>query len=127
MKFPVGIQTFSEIREENYLYLDKTALVRKLLTCGKYYFLTRPRRFGKSLLISTLEAVFLGRKDLFEGLDITKTDYDFAAYPVIKMEFTRVLVRQVQDLEDYIINTANSYAKTHDIELEVTSLSLFRR
>ncbi|MCJ8269969.1 MAG: AAA family ATPase, partial [Psychrosphaera sp.] len=117
MKYPLGIQTFSEIREESYLYLDKTALIHKLITCGKNYFLTRPRRFGKSLLISTLEAVFLGRKTLFEGLDITQTDYDFAVYPVIKMEFTRVLVRQVDDLENYIINTANRYAKAHDIEL----------
>ncbi len=121
MKFPIGIQTFSELREENYLYLDKTALVHKLITCGKNYFLSRPRRFGKSLLISTLEAVFLGRKALFEGLDISQTDYDFTVYPVIKMEFTRVLVRQVDDLENYIINTANRYAKAHDIELEVTS------
>ena len=72
--------------------------------------MSRPRRFGKSLLISTLEAVFLGRRDLFENLDIAQTDYFFLVYPVIKMEFTRVNVRQVEDLESYIINTANSCA-----------------
>ncbi len=121
MKYPIGIQTFSEIREENYVYIDKTALVHQLITCGKNYFLSRPRRFGKSLLLSTLEAVFLGRRALFDGLSIAKTDYDFATYPVIKMEFTRVNVRQVHDLESYIINTANSLAKTHDIELELDS------
>ncbi len=62
MKYPLGIQTFSEIREENYLYLDKTALIYDLINCGKVYFLSRPRRFGKSLLISTLEALFSGKK-----------------------------------------------------------------
>lgn len=121
IKYPLGIQTFSEIREEGYIYFDKTALIHELVTTGKVYFLSRPRRFGKSLLISTLEALFLGHKDLFEGLGIAQTDYDFAVYPVIKMEFTRVVVRQVEDLENYIINTANSYAKTHGLELELVS------
>jgi hypothetical protein len=121
MKYPLGIQTFSKIIEDKLLYIDKTAIIYDLLDQGSVYFFSRPRRFGKSLLLSTLESVFLGRRDLFEGLDITKTDYDFAVYPVIKMEFTRVVVRRVEDLEDYIINTANQYAKAHDIELEVDS------
>ena len=69
-KLPIGIQTFEEIRKENYLYVDKTAMVYQLANVGKPYFLSRPRRFGKSLLISTFEAYFQGRKDLFEGLDL---------------------------------------------------------
>ena len=68
--YPVGIQSFEEIRKGNYFYVDKTALIYRLATSGKYYFLSRPRRFGKSLLISTLEAYFQGKKELFEGLAI---------------------------------------------------------
>ena len=71
-KLPVGIQDFTSLREDGYLYVDKTALVYKMVTTGKPYFLSRPRRFGKSLLLSTLEAYFLGRKDLFKGLAIER-------------------------------------------------------
>ena len=70
MKYPIGIQTFEQIREDGFVYVDKTALVYDLVTKGKIYFLSRPRRFGKSLLISTLENYFLGRKEVFQGLAI---------------------------------------------------------
>ena len=66
--YPIGIQNFEKIRKDGYLYIDKTALVYQLVTTGQYYFLSRPRRFGKSLLLSTLEAYFQGKKELFEGL-----------------------------------------------------------
>ena len=65
MKYPIGIQTFSDLREDGYVYVDKTALVHQMVTSGKVYFFSRPRRFGKSLLISTLESYFRGRKELF--------------------------------------------------------------
>ena len=97
--------------------MDKTAVINELVGQGSVYFLSRPRRFGKSLLLSTLESLFLGRKALFEGLAIAKTDYDFTVYPVIRLDFSRVVVKQSDDLENYIINTANSMAKTHDIDL----------
>ncbi|MFT4929454.1 MAG: hypothetical protein ACI8WB_005587 [Phenylobacterium sp.] len=87
LKYPLGMQAFSEIREENYLYVDKTALVHDLISKGKTYFLSRPRRFGKSLLVSTFEALFSGHKELFTGLAIADTDYDFIEYPVILVEF----------------------------------------
>ena len=121
MLYPIGIQTFSEIRQENYLYLDKTALIHDLVTQGKWYFFSRPRRFGKSLLISTLEALFTGRKALFEGLYIAKTDYDFVTYPVIKMAFSNVDVSQAVDLKNFIVNMANRYASAHNITLETES------
>lgn len=70
MKYPIGIQDFEQIRQEGYVYVDKTSLVYDLVTKGKIYFLSRPRRFGKSLLVSTLENYFLGRKELFRGLAI---------------------------------------------------------
>ena len=68
MKYPIGIQTFSQIRENGYVYVDKTALIHQLVSRGKIYFLSRPRRFGKSLMISTLEAYYEGRKELFDFL-----------------------------------------------------------
>ncbi len=93
-KMPVGIQDFETIRTEGYVYVDKTALIYELVQTGKPYFLSRPRRFGKSLLVSTLEAYFKGRKDLFEGLAISGLETEWAEYPVLKFslaggEFTR--------------------------------------
>ena len=72
MKYPIGIQSFDQIIEDGYVYVDKTDLVYKLVKEGKIYFLSRPRRFGKSLLISTLKSYFQGKKDLFKGLAIDK-------------------------------------------------------
>lgn len=84
--YPIGIQTFEEIRKGEYVYVDKTELVYKLTNSGKYYFLSRPRRFGKSLLISTLEAYFSGRKELFEGLAMEKFEKDWTKYPVLHLD-----------------------------------------
>ena len=70
MLYPIGIQNFEKLRKEGYVYIDKTTLMYKMVKEGNYYFLSRPRRFGKSLLISTLEAYFLGKKELFEGLSL---------------------------------------------------------
>ena len=86
MLYPIGIQSFSEIRQNGYVYVDKTALMYKLLSEGKYYFLSRPRRFGKSLLISTLEAYFLGKKELFEGLAVAELEKDWVEYPVLHLD-----------------------------------------
>ena len=72
--YPIGIQTFSEIREENYLYVDKTEYIYRMTQFAKYVFLGRPRRFGKSLLTSTLHSYFSGRKELFRGLAIEKLE-----------------------------------------------------
>lgn len=85
-KLPIGIQTFEKIRKGNYLYVDKTALVGKMVSTSIPYFLSRPRRFGKSLLISTFEAYFLGRKDLFEGLAISQMEVDWQVYPVFHID-----------------------------------------
>ena len=84
--YPVGIQSFEEIRRGNYCYIDKTSLVYQLAKTGKYYFLSRPRRFGKSLLISTLEAYFLGKKELFHGLAMESLEKDWTTYPVLHLD-----------------------------------------
>ncbi len=87
-RYPVGIQTFSEIRESGYVYIDKTDLVWQLVHEAKYNFLSRPRRFGKSLLSSTLDAYFQGRKDLFEGLKIMQMEQEWESYPVIHLDLS---------------------------------------
>lgn len=85
-KYPIGIQNFEKLRQEGYYYVDKTALVYRLANTGNYYFLSRPRRFGKSLLISTLEAYFQGKRDLFKGLAIEKLESQWTEYPVVHFD-----------------------------------------
>lgn len=85
-KLPIGIQTFEEIRTKDFLYADKTAFVWELAQAGKVYFLSRPRRFGKSLLLSTFEAYFQGRRDLFEGLAIAELESEWVQYPVLHLD-----------------------------------------
>jgi hypothetical protein len=86
-KLPIGIQTFSSIREGDYLYIDKTPLIAELADQAGRYFLSRPRRFGKSLLLDTIKELFEGNKALFEGLYLyDKWDWD-KAYPVIRIDF----------------------------------------
>ena len=79
--YPIGIQTFSEIRNNDYLYVDKTKYIYEVTHPGKYVFLSRPRRFGKSLLTSTFDAYFSGRKDLFKGLAIEKLEKEWKQLP----------------------------------------------
>ena len=87
-KYPIGIQTFSEIRKDGYIYIDKTDLVWNLAHEAKYIFLSRPRRFGKSLLTTTLDSYFQGRKDLFEGLKIMELEKEWETYPVIHLDLS---------------------------------------
>ena len=82
-KLPIGIQTFGDIRTNGYLYVDKTALIWQLANMGKPFFLSRPRRFGKSLLVSTVEAYFQGKKELFEGLAIEKLEKRLEEYLLV--------------------------------------------
>ena len=98
MKYPIGIQTFANIINEGYLYVDKTALVYKLANDSKYYFLSRPRRFGKSLLVTTLEAYFQGRKELFEGLAISKLETEWKQYPVLHIDLNAADYRSEEAL-----------------------------
>lgn len=86
MKYPIGIQNFEKIRNDGYVYVDKTALLYKLASEGSYYFLSRPRRFGKSLLISTIESYLSGKKDLFKGLAIENLEQEWIEYPILHMD-----------------------------------------
>lgn len=87
-RYPIGIQDFEQLRNRDCMYVDKTELIYKLVNSDTIYFLSRPRRFGKSLLISTLEAYFLGKKVLFKGLAMERLERDWSIYPVLHMDFS---------------------------------------
>ena len=97
-KLPIGIQTFDKLREGNFLYVDKTAMVYQIANVGKPYFLSRPRRFGKSLLLSTFEAYFQGRKELFQGLAIEQLEKEWEEYPVLHLDLNARKYETAADL-----------------------------
>ena len=97
-KLPIGIQTFEDIRRDNYLYVDKTAFVWRIANTGKPYFLSRPRRFGKSLLLSTFEAYFKGKKELFEGLAIEQMEKEWRQFPVLHLDLNAKKYETPEDL-----------------------------
>ncbi len=118
-KLPIGIQTFSEIMEDQYVYVDKTGIAVDLVESGKYYFLSRPRRFGKSLFISTLQALFEGRRELFTGL-AAHDRWDWTTkYPVIKLSFAGV-ARTVADMKQDVDNILKTNQKRLGIQCENT-------
>ena len=98
------MQTFSEIREEDFLYIDKTEYVYRMThTSGKYFFLSRPRRFGKSLLVSTFESYFEGKKELFKGLAIEKLEKEWAEYPVLHFSLAGGKLMEKDQLVRYLL------------------------
>ena len=98
-RYPIGIQTFEKIRTGNFVYIDKTALIYDLVTSNNIYFLGRPRRFGKSLLVTTLEAYFSGKKELFDGLAIAGLEKEWIEYPVLHFDFSGTKYLSTEDLE----------------------------
>ena len=102
MKYPIGIQNFEKIRREGFVYVDKTALIYKLVNEGNYYFLSRPRRFGKSLLISTLEAYLSGKKELFDGLTIERLEKDWTEYPILHLDLNNQRYNTVESLNEIL-------------------------
>ena len=109
MKYPIGIQDFEKIINEGYTYVDKTALVHRLVTEGNIYFLSRPRRFGKSLLVSTLEAYFKGKKELFKGLAIDELETEWAEYPVFHIDFNGEDYTRQGKLEEKIVGAIETW------------------
>ena len=104
MKYPLGIQNFEKIRTDGYLYMDKTAMLYDIVKGGTYYFLSRPRRFGKSLLISTLEAYFQGKRELFKGLAIDQLEQEWKQYPVLHLDLNAEKYTTPEAL-DHILNS----------------------
>ncbi len=121
-KLPIGIQTFADIRQGNYYYVDKTPHIHTLVNQNKYYFLSRPRRFGKSLLLDTLACLFEGRESLFEGLYIhDKWDWQ-QRQPVIRLSFGSGVIGSREALDEYIIELLQSEAKRLDVTLTNKSI-----
>lgn len=115
IKYPVGVQSFESIREGEYLYVDKTKYIYDLVMSGKSYFLSRPRRFGKSLLLSTIEAFFKGRRDLFEGLHIADTDWEWIEYPVLHLDLSIQNYRNREELDQILSNALDVWENRYDI------------
>ncbi len=122
MKYPIGIQTFEKIREDGYVYVDKTDMIHSLAHEGTIYFLSRPRRFGKSLLISTLESYFLGRKELFKGLKIEALEKDWITYPVFHVDFNGSDFTEDGMLEDTIESYLSEWEADYGIQKQSESL-----
>ncbi len=116
--FPIGIQTFEEIRRLNAIYVDKTHLLYRLASGGKYYFLSRPRRFGKSLLISTLKAYFEGRKDLFEGLAIADLEKNWTQYPVLHFSLSKKRIVKLENVGILLDNLLRELEGVYGAETE---------
>lgn len=115
-KFPIGVQDFTKLREEGFLYVDKTALVYRLAITGAQIFLSRPRRFGKSLLLSTLEAYFLGRKEVFKGLAMEQLEKNWTVHPVLLLSLNAQYYEDKRSLEQvferHLANWEKLYGET---------------
>ncbi|MCW4082030.1 ATP-binding protein [Segatella copri] len=113
MKYPIGIQDFEDLQRNGYAYVDKTNFVYKLADEGKYYFLSRPRRFGKSLFLSTLEAYFQGKKELFKGLAIYDLETEWKKYPIFHIDLNTANFREKDSLytvlNDYLTSWEDKY------------------
>ena len=123
MKYPIGIQNFGEVRNGGYVYVDKTPLVYKMISEGKYYFLSRPRRFGKSLLLSTIEAYFEGRKSLFDGLAISRLETEWKEYPILHLDLNTEKYENKHSLEQILDSHLKDWEKIYTPEIIGPTLS----
>ncbi len=116
MLYPIGIQNFEKIREGGFVYVDKTAQIYNLASTGQYYFLSRPRRFGKSLLVSTMEAYFSGRKELFRGLAMEGLEKEWREYPVLHLDLTGSKYTEVEDLREKLNQHLLSWEREYGVK-----------
>ena len=122
--YPIGIQNFEKLRRGGYFYIDKTALIYQLVKTGSYYILSRPRRFGKSLLISTLEAYFQGKQELFEGLAMEKLEKDWEKYPVLHLDLNTEKYDTSESLENKLNGVLVEWEKMYGAEPSEKSLAM---
>jgi hypothetical protein len=120
--YPIGIQDFEEIRKRKAVYVDKTALVYRLVTTSKYVFLSRPRRFGKSLLSSTLQYYYEGRKELFEGLAIANLEHEWISYPVLHFDLSKAKNNPMEEVKNAISLQLNDYEALYGKNEQETTL-----
>ena len=122
--YPIGIQNFESLRNDNYFYVDKTKLIYQLARSGRYYFLSRPRRFGKSLLISTLEAYFEGKKELFRGLAIENLEKDWIKYPILHLDLNIEKYNSPDSLDKILNDKLEYWESIYGTRPSETSFSL---
>ena len=122
--YPIGIQNFEKIRNDGYLYIDKTALMYQMVKTGSYYFLSRPRRFGKSLLISTMEAYFQGKKELFAGLAVERLEKDWIKYPILHLDLNIEKYDTPESLDNILEKSLTAWEKLYGAEPSERSFSL---
>ena len=123
-KLPIGIQSIREVIEGGYVYVDKTKFALQLIESGKYYFMARPRRFGKSLFVSTLEQILGGNRKLFENYSIGTSNYDWAQHPVIHLDFTKIPTHSAKLLKCGLFETLDKIAFSYGVHLNGSSLQL---
>ena len=125
-KYPIGIQNFEKLRKDGYVYVDKTALVYKLVNTGSYYFLSRPRRFGKSLLLSTIEAYLEGKRELFKGLAIEQLEKNWTKHPILHIDLNTEKYTTPEALENKLSITLSNWEKIYGaVDYENTLASRF--
>ena len=124
MKYPIGIQDFVKLRQGGFAYVDKTKFVYKLADEGSYYFLSRPRRFGKSLFLSTLEAYFLGRKELFEGLAIYDMEKEWKSHPIFYIDLNTANFRDENSLYEVLNSHVSAWEEMYGAREYETTLAL---
>jgi len=117
LKLPIGVQSFSKMITGGYLYVDKTELLYQLIDEGLPYFLSRPRRFGKSITISTLAAIFEGQRELFKGLWIDNSDWDWQVYPVIRLDMSKADSESPEALKESLRYMLREIAKQYEVTL----------
>ncbi|MDY6345074.1 MAG: AAA family ATPase, partial [Sphaerochaetaceae bacterium] len=117
-KITTSYSSFETVRKEGYLYVDKTAYLYRLVTGSDMYFLSRPRRFGKTLTVSTLEAIFQGKRELFKGLAIDKTDYNWKTYPIIHIDFGDCPFDTPKELDSWLCDLVLRIAKGNGVVVE---------
>lgn len=123
IKYPIGIQTFDKIRQSGYLYVDKTGLIHRLVNENSYVFLSRPRRFGKSLLLSTIEEYFRGNRKLFEGLAMESLENQWIEHPVLRFDFAGASFESHADLLSHLNLTLSRYEAIYGSDPNEVTLS----
>ena len=123
-RYPIGIQNFESLRKDGYLYVDKTELIFRLINSGRYYFLSRPRRFGKSLLVSTLEAYFQGKKEVFSGLAMERLEKEWKEHPVLHLDLNTQQYNTPESLTDKLNRELVEWEKLYGTEAAEVSLSM---
>src|SRR5574344_1121675 len=124
MIYPIGIQNFEKIRNDGYVYVDKTELIYKMATTGSYYFLCRPRRFGKSLLISTMAAYFSGKRELFKGLALEKLEQKWTKHPILYLDLNTEEYKDSNSLKARLESTVSYWEQLYGTRAAETTLAL---